>query len=88
MSGLYLLGCSIALRSGTRIHCGTAALLVLLALAVRFLPKLLEESPPDPPPGAPFQNTGSASGSDENQTLLLVIGAVFIIGALAVFAVN
>ncbi|WPB77841.1 hypothetical protein KYC5002_01580 [Archangium violaceum] len=86
MIGLYLLECSIAVRSGGRIHCGTAALIVLVFLAVRFLPGWLEESPPDPPPDAPFQNSWSPDDSQGNQTLLLVIGAVFLMGALVFFA--
>jgi hypothetical protein len=88
MSGLYVLGCTLTLRSGVQIHCVTAALMVLVALAVRFLPGLLKESPPDPPPDAPFQNSWSAGDSNENQPLFLVIGAVLLIGALVFFAAS
>jgi hypothetical protein len=84
-----LMGCSVVLRSGMRINCVTAALLILVALGIRFLPRLMEERPPEPPlppPEAPFQNTGSARRSDENRALAIVLGAVFLIGALIAWA--
>ncbi|MCY1082820.1 hypothetical protein [Archangium lansingense] len=82
MGVIYLMGCIIVLRLGTRIHCATAAVIVLVALGVRFLPGLMEESPPEPPPGAPLQNTGSERRPDENQALLIVLGALLLIGVL------
>ncbi|QRK07204.1 hypothetical protein JQX13_45375 [Archangium violaceum] len=87
MDVITLVDCSIALRSGTRIHCVTAAIIILLALGPRILPKLMGGPRPEPPPpDAPFQNTGSARRSDENWALVIALGAVFLIGTLIAWA--